>query len=189
MPKREDSNLRPLRRFRRVLNKQKVTQGTPPPPKDIKNEGRSGRVLENKGLNDNMSEQISGICAHLKPILQKIAGLEGQITVNFGADFVRKFTVTRGARRVVGSLARRGCSPVPSFPRRRESTPQPMGRARRADCIPAFAGMTGDLNGVAFPMTPVPPPGERRHQLIAHWPQTCARPTWTRQLGQLGQGA
>ena len=41
-------------------------------PKDVKNEGRSGKVYENKGVMDKMPETMSDICAWLKPLLQKI---------------------------------------------------------------------------------------------------------------------
>ena len=41
-------------------------------PKDVKNDDRSGKVYENKGTSDKMSEIISDICARLKPFLQKI---------------------------------------------------------------------------------------------------------------------
>jgi len=44
--------------------------GTSNPPKDVKNEGRSGNVYENKGLNDRMTENSSGICAWLESFLQ-----------------------------------------------------------------------------------------------------------------------
>ena len=60
MPSREGSNLRPLWRFRQSLDIQKVTNGTPPPPRDVKNEDRSGYVYENKGDNDKMSGEKHG---------------------------------------------------------------------------------------------------------------------------------
>src|ERR1035441_3025521 len=41
-------------------------------PKDVKNEGRPGKVYENKGPMDKMSETISAICARLEPFLQKM---------------------------------------------------------------------------------------------------------------------
>ena len=49
VPNMQDSNLRPAWRIRHTLNEQKVTNGTPPPQKDVKNEGRCGNVYENKG--------------------------------------------------------------------------------------------------------------------------------------------
>src|ERR1035437_9072607 len=49
-------------------------------PKDIKNEGRSGKVYENKGAMDKMSERMSAICAGLKPFLQKIGVSSSQNT-------------------------------------------------------------------------------------------------------------
>jgi hypothetical protein len=80
---REASGLNPSsRRFCHTLNQQKVTCGAPPPPKDVKNEGRSGNVYENKGSIDRLSEEMSGICAWSKPILQKITDWEGQFAVN-----------------------------------------------------------------------------------------------------------
>src|SRR5208283_2550531 len=93
MPSRQVSNLRPLWRFRHPLNQQKVTNGEPPPQKDVKNEGRSGNVYENKGSNDKLSDTVSGICARLKPILQKNSRLEGHFAVNdaLGTGFLRKY--------------------------------------------------------------------------------------------------
>ena len=41
-------------------------------PKDVKNDGRPGKVYENKGTRDKIPEIISDICAWLKPFLQKI---------------------------------------------------------------------------------------------------------------------
>jgi hypothetical protein len=77
MPSREGSNLRPLWRFCHASNKQKVTQGGRPPQKDVKNEGRSGDIYENKGQGDNLTDSNSGICAQSKPILPKITDCEG----------------------------------------------------------------------------------------------------------------
>ena len=96
MPSRQVSNLRPLWRFRHPLNKQKVTNGEPPPQKDVKNEGRSGKVYENKGSHDKLTERMSDICLQLKPILQKIAGLDGQFSAIYalGACFLWIFTAT-----------------------------------------------------------------------------------------------
>src|SRR5208283_855108 len=79
---REASGLHPIWRFRHTLNQQKVTNGGPPQKKDVKNEGRSGNVYENKGPKDKLTEKMSGICARSKPILQKIRDFEGQIAVN-----------------------------------------------------------------------------------------------------------
>src|SRR5208337_1421283 len=56
------------------------------------------------------------------------------------------------APRVVVSFASKGCSPTPSFPRKRESGRQTLEGAVRepplhsTHWIPAFAGMTGSLN-------------------------------------------
>src|ERR1017187_5762635 len=41
-------------------------------PKDVKNDDRPGKVYENKGPSDTMSETISDICARSRPFLQKI---------------------------------------------------------------------------------------------------------------------
>ena len=45
--------------------------GGPATPKDVKNEGRSGNVYENKGSSDTMTDNISGFCAWLHAILHK----------------------------------------------------------------------------------------------------------------------
>jgi hypothetical protein len=97
MPSREGSNLRPLWRFRYALYKQKVTTRTPPPQKDVKNEGRSGKVYENKGSHDKMPDKKSDICARLNPVLQKNTDLEGQFAVSgiLGACFEWRFIATR----------------------------------------------------------------------------------------------
>jgi hypothetical protein len=80
---REASGLNPSsRRFCHTLNQQKVSYGGPPPPKDVKYEERSGNVYENKGAIDRLSDEMSGICAWLKPILQKITDCEGQFAVD-----------------------------------------------------------------------------------------------------------
>jgi len=70
----EVSNPRPLRRTLHTLDKQKVAHGNPPLPKDVKNEGRSGNVYENKGSSDKLPEVIAGICAQLKPFFFEFCG-------------------------------------------------------------------------------------------------------------------
>jgi hypothetical protein len=50
---------------------QKVTRGNRAPLKDVKNEGRSGNVYENKGPDDNMPDTKDDICAWLHAILHK----------------------------------------------------------------------------------------------------------------------
>jgi hypothetical protein len=40
--------------------------------KDVKNEGRSGNVYENKGSADTMTDNYSGFCAWSVPFLQKL---------------------------------------------------------------------------------------------------------------------
>src|ERR1017187_527884 len=46
--------------------------------KDVKNEGRSGNVYENKGHVYKMTEKLSGIYALLKPFLQENAAFKGR---------------------------------------------------------------------------------------------------------------
>src|ERR1039458_3189063 len=55
-----------------VFHPETTHTGSHSTPKDVKNEGRSGKVYENKGANDKMSERMSDICARLRPFLQKI---------------------------------------------------------------------------------------------------------------------
>jgi hypothetical protein len=52
-------------------------------PKDVKNEGRPGKVYENKGQKDKMSETISDIYARLKPFLQKIGLSSSRFVAKF----------------------------------------------------------------------------------------------------------
>jgi hypothetical protein len=51
---------------------QKDRQGTPSTHKDVKNEGRSGNVYENKESRDNLPDTKDDICARLHAILHKI---------------------------------------------------------------------------------------------------------------------
>jgi hypothetical protein len=83
----EDSNFCPLRRIRHPFNQQKVTQGALPPQKDVKNEGRSGYMYENKRRLTKCQPKCRAFCAQLTPLLRKIAGFEGQFTAffDFGA--------------------------------------------------------------------------------------------------------
>src|ERR1035437_9016588 len=55
-----------------VFHPETTHSGNHSTPKDVKNEGRPGKVYENKGAMDKMSERMSDICARLKPFLQKI---------------------------------------------------------------------------------------------------------------------
>jgi hypothetical protein len=55
-----------------VFHPETTHTGNHSTPKDVKNEGRPGKVYENKGARDKMPEIISGICARLEPFLQKI---------------------------------------------------------------------------------------------------------------------
>jgi hypothetical protein len=82
----EDSNPRRLGRISHTSNQQKVTFRAPPPPKDVKNEGRSGNVYENKGPDDKLPDEVSGFCAQLRPILQK--------TTDFKRHFALKLPFT-----------------------------------------------------------------------------------------------
>ena len=82
MPSREGSNLRPLWRFRHALNQQKVTCGRKVRPRDVKNEGRTDYVYENKQEHDKMSCEKSDIYVEVKRILQKTAGSTSQFAVN-----------------------------------------------------------------------------------------------------------
>jgi hypothetical protein len=75
MPTMKRSCLRPFWRTNHTRNGHKVTVGKPLPQKDVKNEGRSGNVYENKGLSDKMPRNVSGISARLKAILYKIAAV------------------------------------------------------------------------------------------------------------------
>ena len=75
MPSREGSKFRPSWRFCYAPNKQKVIRGTPPPLRDVKNEGTSGDVDENKGKHDKMSGEITRIRVELTRIVQKITSL------------------------------------------------------------------------------------------------------------------
>jgi hypothetical protein len=47
------------------------------PRKDVKNEGRSGNVYENKGSIDTMAENYSGFCAWLESFLQNWTTIDG----------------------------------------------------------------------------------------------------------------
>jgi len=51
----------------------KVARGEPAAPKDVKYEGRSGNVYENKGSNDDLPDRKHDICAWLHAILQESA--------------------------------------------------------------------------------------------------------------------
>ncbi len=51
---------------------EKSSWGNPSTHKDVRNEGRSGNVYENKGTADNLPETKDDICAWLEGILHKI---------------------------------------------------------------------------------------------------------------------
>src|ERR1035441_663226 len=70
---RKESGLR--RPWRLTPNSIKKVRTSPPSPKDVKNEGRSGNLYENKGSIDIMSEQDSGISARLRRSLPTLSGL------------------------------------------------------------------------------------------------------------------
>jgi hypothetical protein len=69
------SHFRPLRRTLHPSDKRKVTYGSLLLPKEVKNEGRSGDVYENKGSHDKLPEVVSGIYAQLKLKLSEFSGL------------------------------------------------------------------------------------------------------------------
>jgi hypothetical protein len=54
-------HLRPSWRVRYTSNQQKVTRERAPHPKDVKNEGRSHDVYENKRSHDKMSDEKADI--------------------------------------------------------------------------------------------------------------------------------
>jgi hypothetical protein len=56
----EGSNLRPARQFGHTPKHNKGTNGKLAPLKDVKNEGRSDYVYENKRPHDKMPDEISG---------------------------------------------------------------------------------------------------------------------------------
>ena len=64
----DKSNLRTGWGFLHASSHQNVTTGRPTSPKDVKNEGRSGNVYENKGSHDKLPGVISGISAWLSAI-------------------------------------------------------------------------------------------------------------------------
>ena len=86
--------------------------GEPATPKDVKNEGRSGNVYENKGSDDQLSESFSGICARSKLILQKILNFDGQIFTflrfrnRFLVEFLRPVNICSWLARVALSPER-----------------------------------------------------------------------------------
>jgi hypothetical protein len=102
VPSREGSNFRPLWRFCHAFNRQEVTHGTTPPLRDVKSEGRSDYLYENKERHDKMAGEISDIYVDLTRILRKTADLDGEFAVNCvcGACFVREFTANIGWRAV-----------------------------------------------------------------------------------------
>jgi hypothetical protein len=70
--------------FKREENK---SRRAPSLAKDVKNEGRSGNVYENKGMLDTKSGKDSGISAQLRRILQN------------PPDFLANFTFRKGGQR------------------------------------------------------------------------------------------
>ncbi len=77
MPKMEGSNLGPSWRFGHHLNKQKVTNRAWPRKEMLIYYEQSRYVYENKENYDKMPDEMSDIYGKMKPILQKIASLEG----------------------------------------------------------------------------------------------------------------
>jgi len=55
------------------MRRGKRRAGERAPQKDVKNEGRSGNVYENKGLDDNFPDRKDDICAWLNAILHRKA--------------------------------------------------------------------------------------------------------------------
>jgi hypothetical protein len=82
MPSREGSNLRPLWRIRRILNKHKVTHGDPFTKKMLLSDVGSRNVYENKQDMDKMPDEKSDIYVEVTRILQKIADSDGQVVLN-----------------------------------------------------------------------------------------------------------
>ena len=79
---REASGLHPSWRFRHTLHQQKEgTYGDGPNKKMLINDVGSRYVYENKGNKDNMPDEMSGICAWSKPILQRITTFDCQFAV------------------------------------------------------------------------------------------------------------
>ena len=78
---REASGLYPSWRFRHTLNQQKEgTYGDGLNKKMLINDVGSRNVYENKQNKDNMPDEMSGICAFSKPILQEITPYDRQFT-------------------------------------------------------------------------------------------------------------
>ena len=84
MWKVEDFNIGPLRRIRHPLNQQKVRIWRWSGRKNKNYYDRTQYVYENKQNDDKMTGTFADICAQLRPLLQKIAGLEPQFTAIFG---------------------------------------------------------------------------------------------------------
>ena len=80
-------------------------------PKDVKNDDRSGKVYENKGAMDKMSEIISDICARLEPFLQKI----GVNSASKCANCIRRCAEwPHGGRRLAGVPHVQRCQAEPT---------------------------------------------------------------------------
>ncbi len=87
------STFRPAWQIRHNLNQQKVSPGPPPPLRDVKNEDRPGRLYENKGSIDKISELITDILAKIRSFLQIFSNFEAQFTGNcaFPTACLREF--------------------------------------------------------------------------------------------------
>src|ERR1039458_9928845 len=102
-------------------------------PKDVKNEGRPGKVYENKGPMDKMSETISDSYARLERFLQKIGVSSSPNSSRVTRTYRRPTTLTtrmrartvltRSAIPTIYRIAAPGVSKWRSF-----STPMPSGR-------------------------------------------------------------
>jgi hypothetical protein len=81
------------------------------PPKDVKNEGRSGNVYENKGPYDNFPDTKDDISARLNAILQKITRI-----LQEPSAYLRLFECWRANRMLqnVGTREARHLTGVPS---------------------------------------------------------------------------
>jgi len=70
LPKSQD-NLSEAGMHNRQGRRAKKACGGGAPPRDVKNEDRSGNVYENKGQEDNLPDAKDDICAWLNTILHK----------------------------------------------------------------------------------------------------------------------
>jgi hypothetical protein len=81
----EALNLRLKWRLLTPKNQQKVTLGSRVPPRDVKNEGRTDYVYENKGGHDKMSCIGEGSFPNLTPISAHFAGFARFLARNYNS--------------------------------------------------------------------------------------------------------